>query len=147
MKLDPLRAQRWALSLIGALFGAGALASAIPGAHPPLTGLLLWNDWAMFAGPVPTAIPVVVGKPRDGGPDVIVVNPVDRTRPFAESLRHARDDKLHEHMGKAITPAAIKHAYLDHVCAEHPGQFERLELRPWTRAGKLGVLIVERRCP
>lgn len=146
MKIDSSTARRWALGLFGALFLSGAVASSIPRVRPPLGALRLWNDWTMFAGPAPTTIPVVVGRPRGGGPDVVVVNPVDRSAPFLDRLRGARDDKLHENLGRPTTPMAIKQSYLEYVCAQQQGRFASLSLRPWARSGKLGVLIAERQC-
>ena len=146
MKIDPLRARRWALGLAGALFMAGAVASSIPGLRPPLGMLRLWNDWAMFAGPAPSSIPVVVGEPRGGGPELVVVNPVDHARPYRERLRGAREDKLHEQLARPTVPAAIRQSYLDRVCAEQAGRFASLSLRPWTRSGTLGPPIAVRRC-
>jgi hypothetical protein len=146
MKIDHVRARRWALGLAGALFMAGAVAATIPGVGPPLVMLRLWGDWAMFAGPAASSIPVVVGKPRDGGPELVVVNPVDHARPYLERLHGARDEKLHEQLGRPTAPQAIRQSYLDHVCAEQQGRFASLALRPWTRSGTLGPPIAERQC-
>jgi hypothetical protein len=141
----PLR--RWGMIVLGAVFLGGAVLENIPGVSLPLGGLHLWLDWDMFSKPTGArATPVVMGTPRDGGEDVVVVDPADRPAAFLDRLRDSRQRKLHEQISKPTTMLAAKRGYLEYVCAEHGARFASLKLRTRGTGGKLGLVVAERQC-
>lgn len=146
MKITLDVARKWGWSLLGAVFLIGAVAENMPGVRLPIQGLRLWNDWNMFAKPGAPLLAFVVGKPRGGGEDVVIVNPVQRTGGFLERLRDAREDKLHESIGKPHASSAVRQGYLAHLCSRYGGSYARLEMRVKARDEAVGLLVAERAC-
>jgi hypothetical protein len=146
MKFDLDRARIWALGLAGALFLLAAVVENLPGVKLPLGALNLWNDWGMFSKPGAPSVVLVVGKPRDGGEPVIVVNPVEKPEGFADRLRDARQFKLHEGLYKPYASRAVRQSYLAYLCAGLGDRYAQLELRSRTPRGTAGLLMAERTC-